>query len=222
MTDIEIAKSPNSEPTGFFGWLKKVFTGPSDESIALQIIERRYREIRSQMDDPVYRQPGELFVEVKALREPFDTPNELLRGSEEAAAYDLRADLSVSGLDSDRRPMMMTIPPGETVMIGTGLAISIEDPNVAAFLFPRSGKGAKEGLVLGNGTGVIDPDYQGEIKIAATNRNKTSSVIVRHGERIAQLAFLPVLHPTLIALAPDEEFEKVTDRGAGGFGSTGK
>ncbi|AJQ93131.1 dUTP diphosphatase [Gynuella sunshinyii] len=109
------------------------------------------------------------------------------------------------------------IQPGETILIPTGLAIHIADPGYAAMILPRSGLGHKHGIVLGNLVGLIDSDYQGELMVSCWNRgNKAFEIVV--GERIAQLIIVPVVQT---------EFEIVTDfddsdRGAGGFGSTGK
>lgn len=111
----------------------------------------------------------------------------------------------------------VTIPAGEAVLIGTGLAIYIADPGYAGIIIPRSGKGHKEGIILGNSIGLIDSDYQGEVFVSCLNRNRYQSVHIMPGDRIAQLVIIPV------ALA---EFEIVddftsTERGVGGFGSTG-
>ena len=111
----------------------------------------------------------------------------------------------------------LTINPGETVLVKTGLAIHIGDPNYAAVIIPRSGMGHKKGIVLGNLVGLIDSDYQGELMISTWNRGKEPFVLEPF-ERLAQLVVLPVVQP---------EFEIVTDfeassRGEGGFGSTGQ
>lgn len=107
--------------------------------------------------------------------------------------------------------------PGATELIPTGFAIHMEDPNMAAVILPRSGLGHKQGLVLGNLVGLIDSDYQGQLMISCWNRSDDARRI-EPGDRIAQLVFLPVLRP---------EFELVseftaTERGEGGFGSTGQ
>ncbi|NQV86385.1 MAG: dUTP diphosphatase [Woeseiaceae bacterium] len=111
----------------------------------------------------------------------------------------------------------LTVSPGETVLVPTGLAIHVSDPSVAAVLLPRSGLGHKHGLVLGNLTGLIDSDYQGQVFISCWNRSATSYE-VQPGERIAQMVFVPVLQ---VALRVVEEFD-ISDRGAGGFGHSGK
>lgn len=107
--------------------------------------------------------------------------------------------------------------PGETVLISTGIAIYIADNKLAAVLLPRSGLGHKHGLVLGNLTGLIDSDYQGQIFISCWNRSSTSYSI-KPGERIAQMVFVPVEQVEFDIV---QEF-KQTDRGEGGFGHSGK
>ncbi len=110
----------------------------------------------------------------------------------------------------------ITVEPGETVLIPTGLAIYIGDPSLAAVLLPRSGLGHKHGLVLGNLTGLIDSDYQGQVFISCWNRGQ-SAYEVQPGERIAQIVFVPVAQVHFDVV---DEFVE-TARGAGGFGSSG-
>ena len=110
----------------------------------------------------------------------------------------------------------MTLEPGETVLIPSGLAIYIGDPSLAAVLWPRSGLGHKHGIVLGNLTGLIDSDYQGQVFISMWNRSQTAFEI-QPGDRIAQMVFVPVVQV---------EFEQVNEfvesqRGSGGFGHSG-
>ncbi len=110
----------------------------------------------------------------------------------------------------------LTVNPGETVLVPTGLAIHVADPALAAVLLPRSGLGHKHGLVLGNLTGLIDSDYQGQVFISCWNRSDTA-YIVEPAERIAQMVFIPV---------EQVKFQVVTEfgdseRGDGGFGHTG-
>jgi dUTP pyrophosphatase len=105
---------------------------------------------------------------------------------------------------------------GETVLIPTGIAIHIGDNNLAAVLLPRSGLGHKHGLVLGNLTGLIDSDYQGQIFISCWNRSK-KNYTVQPGERIAQMVFVPVEQ---IKFSVVEDFD-LSDRGEGGFGHSG-
>jgi dUTP pyrophosphatase len=111
----------------------------------------------------------------------------------------------------------LTVAPGETVLVPTGLAIHVADPSLAAVLLPRSGLGHKHGLVLGNLTGLIDSDYQGQVFISCWNRSATAYEI-QPAERIAQLVFVPVEQ---VELKVVEEFD-ASDRGAGGFGHSGK
>ena len=110
----------------------------------------------------------------------------------------------------------LTVAPGETVLVPTGLAIHIEDNNLAAVLLPRSGLGHKHGVVLGNLTGLIDSDYQGQVFISCWNRSQKSYEI-QPGERIAQMVFVPIEQVTFEIV---EEFED-SRRGEGGFGHSG-
>lgn len=120
----------------------------------------------------------------------------------------------------DMRAMIdapMVLAPGESKLIPTGLAIHIGDPSLASVLLPRSGLGHKKGIVLGNLVGLIDSDYQGQIFVSCWNRGQ-EPFTMEVGERIAQMVFVPVVQA---------EFDIVSDfdasqRGAGGFGHTGK
>ncbi len=111
----------------------------------------------------------------------------------------------------------LTIHPGETHLIPTGIAIHINDANLAAVLLPRSGLGHKHGIVLGNLTGLIDSDYQGQVFVSCWNRGK-DTFTVNPGERIAQMVFVPVVQAEFEIV---DSFES-SDRGEGGFGHTGK
>ena len=111
----------------------------------------------------------------------------------------------------------LTIHPGETHLIPTGIAIHISDANLAAVLLPRSGLGHKHGIVLGNLTGLIDSDYQGQVFVSCWNRGK-DSFTVNPGERIAQMVFVPVVQAEFDIV---DAFDS-SDRGEGGFGHTGK
>ncbi len=111
---------------------------------------------------------------------------------------------------------VITVEPGETVLIPTGVAIHINNPSLAAVLLPRSGLGHKHGLVLGNLTGLIDSDYQGQIFISCWNRG-SKSYEVQPGERIAQMLFVPVAQVQFNVV---ENFDE-SERGAGGFGHSG-
>jgi dUTP pyrophosphatase len=111
----------------------------------------------------------------------------------------------------------LTVAPGETVLIPSGLAIHIGDAGLAAVLLPRSGLGHKHGLVLGNLTGLIDSDYQGQVFVSIWNRG-SKSYEIEPGERIAQMVFVPVEQ---VAFDVVEEFDD-SDRGEGGFGHSGQ
>jgi dUTP pyrophosphatase len=124
-----------------------------------------------------------------------------------SAGLDLRACLDEA----------ITLAPGQTTLIPTGLAIHIADPGLAAIILPRSGLGHKHGIVLGNLVGLIDSDYQGQLMVSCWNRGQTEFVI-QPFERIAQLVIVPVVQATFRRV---DSFD-ASDRGAGGFGSTGK
>jgi len=111
----------------------------------------------------------------------------------------------------------LTVEPGETALIPTGLAIHVADASLAAVLLPRSGLGHKHGLVLGNLTGLIDSDYQGQVYISCWNRS-ANSYEVQPAERIAQMVFVAVEQ---VQFKVVEEFDD-SDRGDGGFGHSGK
>lgn len=111
----------------------------------------------------------------------------------------------------------ITLEPGQTELIPTGIAIHMQDKNLAATILPRSGLGHKHGIVLGNLVGLIDSDYQGQLFISCWNRGDTTFEI-ESGDRIAQLVFLPVIQAQFEIV---EEFEQ-SDRGEGGFGHSGK
>ncbi len=138
--------------------------------------------------------------------------NEIMReqlptyASTGSAGLDLRACIEAP----------ITIEPGETILLPTGLSMYLQDPNYAAMILPRSGLGHKHGIVLGNLVGLIDSDYQGELKISTWNRSQTPFTI-EPLERIAQLVIVPVMQARWDLV---ESFETST-RGEGGFGSTG-
>ena len=111
----------------------------------------------------------------------------------------------------------ITLKPGDTTLIPTGLAIHLDDPGLAAVIIPRSGLGHKHGIVLGNLVGLIDSDYQGQLMVSCWNRGR-EAFEVKPLERIAQLVVVPVVQVELNVV---ESFEE-SARGAGGFGSTGK
>lgn len=127
--------------------------------------------------------------------------------TEGSAGVDLRACLDEA----------LLLEPGQTELIPTGIAIHLDDPGLAAVLLPRSGLGHKHGIVLGNLTGLIDSDYQGQIFVSCWNRGHKPFTI-EPGERIAQMVILPVVHAEFEVV---EEFVE-SERGAGGFGHSGR
>lgn len=146
-------------------------------------------------------------VQVKILDSRIGTEFPLPRyETQDSAGLDLRACL----------PQTLTIAPGETHLIPTGISIYIGDPNLAAVILPRSGLGHKSGIVLGNLVGLIDADYQGPLMISCWNRSQNPYNITP-GDRIAQLVFLPIARVDFNVV---NEF-KATERGAGGFGHSG-
>lgn len=124
-----------------------------------------------------------------------------------SAGLDLRACLEAP----------QTIQPGQTVLVPTGLAIHIADPGYAAMILPRSGLGHKHGIVLGNLVGLIDSDYQGQLMVSTWNRGDTAFTL-NPMERLAQMVIVPVVQATFNIV---DDFD-ASERGAGGFGSTGK
>ena len=134
----------------------------------------------------------------------FPLPSYATPGS---AGLDLRACLDQA----------LTLEPGQTELIPTGLAIHIDDPNLCAMILPRSGLGHKHGIVLGNLVGLIDSDYQGQLFVSCWNRGNTSFVM-EPGERMAQLVLVPVIQADFSLVT---EFTD-SDRGDGGFGSSGR
>lgn len=145
----------------------------------------------------------EMIVHDERLDKEFSLPT---YGTEGSAGLDLRAMITEP----------LSIQPNETVLIPTGISIHINDSNVCATLLPRSGLGHKNGIVLGNLVGLIDSDYQGPLMISCWNRSNTAFTI-NPGDRIAQMVFLPVIHPTLKVV---KQFSPTT-RGEGGFGHSG-
>jgi len=109
-----------------------------------------------------------------------------------------------------------TLSPGETLLIPTGIAIHIADNSMAAMILPRSGLGHKHGIVLGNLVGLIDSDYQGQLFVSCWNRG-TTEFVIKPGERIAQLVFVPVVQARFNVV---DSFDH-SERGEGGFGHTG-
>ena len=128
-------------------------------------------------------------------------------GSSGAAGLDLRACIDAP----------LTLQPGDSQLVPSGIAIHVGDPDYAALVLPRSGLGAKNGIVLGNLVGLIDSDYQGQVFVSVWNRSKAAFTI-RPMDRIAQMIIVPVRQVEWNVV---DEFES-SSRGAGGFGSTGK
>lgn len=145
-------------------------------------------------------------IDVKLLDERLRT-HPPAYATEGAAGLDLRACL----------PAPITLHPGETTLVPSGLAIHLADPGLAAMVLPRSGLGHKHGIVLGNLVGLIDSDYQGEIFVSLWNRGH-EAFLLNPLDRIAQLVVVPVLQ---VAFNVVEQFAE-SQRGDGGFGSTGK
>jgi dUTP pyrophosphatase len=150
--------------------------------------------------------PMKINVDIKII-------NEMIKdhlpdyGSIGSAGLDLRACINEQ----------MTIKPGETALIPTGFAMFLKNPDYAACILPRSGLGHKHGIVLGNLVGLIDSDYQGELMVSCWNRS-SENFTVNPLDRIAQMIIVPVMQANLNIV---KDFE-ATDRGSGGFGSTGK
>ncbi len=143
-------------------------------------------------------------LKIKKLKENATLPT---RATEGSAGADLYACIDES----------VTINPGDLKLVPTGIAIALPDSSYAAFLYARSGLGVKHGICLSNGVGVIDSDYRGEIKVGLCNVGGEPYTI-QPNERIAQMVISPVVIP---AFEPVENLDE-TDRGEGGFGSTGK
>lgn len=124
-----------------------------------------------------------------------------------SAGVDLRACLD----------QPLTLNPGETELLPSGMAVHIGDPGLAAMILPRSGLGHKHGIVLGNLVGLIDSDYQGQLMVSCWNRGQTAFTI-EPGERVAQLVLVPVVRAEFEVV---DDFE-TSERGQGGFGSSGR
>lgn len=148
-------------------------------------------------------------VQVKILNPKIG--NELplpTRATDGSAGIDLRACIDEP----------LTIKAGQTVLVGTGLAVYISDPNFAGLILPRSGLGHKHGIVLGNLVGLIDADYQGELMVSVWNRSDNDFVL-NPAERMAQYVIVPVARPEFKIVS---EFDTTSERGAGGFGHSGR
>jgi dUTP pyrophosphatase len=146
-----------------------------------------------------------LDVKILDARIAAQMPNYATPGS---AGLDLRACLDAP----------LTLAPNAWQLVPTGMAIHLKDPGYAAMLLPRSGLGHKHGIVLGNLVGLIDSDYQGQLMVSAWNRSNVSFTI-EPMERIAQMVIVPVLQATFNVV---HEFAAPSERGEGGYGSTGQ
>jgi dUTP pyrophosphatase len=155
------------------------------------------------MEAPTARRLKVKILDARVGRD-FPLPAHATPGS---AGVDLRACID----------MPLTLDPGKSELIPTGIAIHVEDPGYAAVLLPRSGLGHKHGIVLGNLVGLIDSDYQGQVMVSCWNRSG-QPFTVQPGERIAQLVVIRVAQIDFEVVA---DFD-LTDRGAGGFGSSGR
>ncbi|MEO7386274.1 MAG: dUTP diphosphatase [Gammaproteobacteria bacterium] len=138
------------------------------------------------------------------LGKDFPLPDYATTGS---AGVDLRACVD----------QPVTVQPGQTILVPTGMAIYIGDPGLAAVILPRSGLGHKNGIVLGNLVGLIDSDYQGQLMVSCWNRG-SEPFVLEPGARLAQMVFVPVRQ---VEFEIVDEFH-ATERGAGGFGHTGR
>lgn len=150
---------------------------------------------------------NEHVLQVKVLDARFGAEWELpAYATAHSAGLDLRAALDAP----------LVLQPGDAALVPSGLAIHIADPGLCAVLLPRSGLGHKHGIVLGNGTGLIDADYQGPLMISTWNRG-VAAYTIEPGDRIAQLVLLPIVRAALQVV---DTFD-ASARGAGGFGHTG-
>jgi dUTP pyrophosphatase len=150
------------------------------------------------------RRPLKVRILDARIGKEFPLPQYATAGS---AGLDLRACLD--------KPLVLE--PGKAELLPTGLSIYVEDPGLAAVILPRSGLGHKHGIVLGNLVGLIDSDYQGQLMVSVWNRGR-EPYTVQPGERVAQLVVVPVVQ---VELQIVEDFS-ATDRGAGGFGHSGR
>ena len=138
------------------------------------------------------------------LGREFPLPHYATAGS---AGLDLRACIDQA----------LSLAPGQSALLATGLAIHLEDPSLAAVILPRSGLGHKHGIVLGNLVGLIDSDYQGALMVSCWNRS-SQTYLIQPGERVAQLIVVPVVQ---VALDIVQDFEQ-SERSGGGFGHSGR
>lgn len=133
-----------------------------------------------------------------------------------AAGFDLAADLRAFQEEVEGYGLGVLVEPGGRFLVPTGISVNINNPGVALYILPRSGLGSK-GIRPSNTPGLIDSDYQGELKVALENAGH-EPFFMKHGDRIAQGVFGPVFMADFV---PVEQFSTTTERGAGGFGSSG-
>jgi dUTP pyrophosphatase len=147
-------------------------------------------------------------MKVKLMVLPFNNPQMEIPvpATDGSAGVDLRINSEST----------FVLEPGQTKLVGTGIAIHIDDAKYAALILPRSGLGHKHGVVLGNLTGLIDSDYQGELMVSLWNRS-TEPFTINPGDRIAQMVLVPVMQPEFVVV---DSFE-ATERAEGGIGHTG-
>lgn len=155
------------------------------------------------MSAPMPRRQIQLKILDPRLNTEFGLPDYATEGS---AGIDLRACVDAP----------LTIEPGQTELVPSGIAVHMEDPSLAAVILPRSGLGHKHGIVLGNLVGLIDSDYQGQVFVSTWNRG-AEAFVIEPGVRLAQMVFVPVVQADFEIV---EEFTE-SRRGAGGFGHTG-
>lgn len=148
--------------------------------------------------------PIEVKILDRRIGDEFPLPAYATSGS---AGMDLRAMIDDASI---------TVAPGQTILIPTGIAIHVADPSLAAVILPRSGLGHKNGIVLGNLVGLIDSDYQGPLMVSCWNRS-SEPFTLNAGDRLAQLVFVPVVQAQFNVV---EEFDS-SERGEGGFGHSG-
>lgn len=148
-------------------------------------------------------------VEVKCVHPRAQLPT---YGTEHSAGADLRVVID----DNNGQPSEKELQPGEAYLFDTGLKIFVKDPNYVGMIFPRSGLGHKQGVVLGNLTGIIDADYNGNLFISLWNRTN-KPVTITDGQAVAQYVILPVFQ---VRFEVVDEFSAITQRGEGGFGHT--
>ena len=194
-----------------------------DKNCLIRDMLKHMEILTEQVQQLQQRQPRNS-VEIKILDPRLGTTFPLPKyESHEAAGIDLRAMCIFKGTDAipidANNPVVLG--PEQTVMIGAGFSVNIDDPNIAMMLYPRSGLGGINGIVLGNLTGVLDSDYQGQVMMILWNRNTLGTTrphLINAGDRVAQAVFTNVQQRQFRVV---ETFGRATERGEGGIGSTG-